>query len=210
MLDKIVYLFPLFLFISCSTTEINELQSNYVKMPYHKFPQKNRVAFIYTKLELEIDGVMSKSSNNTKNLWLESLSPEILKSRMSFKDVRWKPSKLNMLLNPKENEADYLLNYNVNEKVSEDESGFSKFLRFISFGFYKQKIKKNIRFELVVTNLKTFESVTVKRDKLLAYEFSAPMNIIPFDLSNHPFTVKDQNNYYLNELVSETREVFGE
>lgn len=90
----------------------------------------------------------------------------------------------------------------VAERTVIDESTIQSIFRGFSFGFYRQYLTKEIKYEI---NYQENGITKVKKSRLTVnseFGYQAPMLIIPMNLDKHPFSQNQQISFHKDQLLN--------
>lgn len=138
------------------------------------------------------DGNLDKNKSNTLNPFLEVNLAASIEEKFKFKIVHLMPTMYQKITHPENYKDDMVMKVEINENSTYDENVAEIIARVMTFGFFPQKISKNIEYKLEITDLHTNKVFKAESVINAAYSYQAPMLVIPINLDNHPFTINQQ------------------
>jgi len=151
------------------------------------------------KLRTDERDVFEKGhANNKRNRFFDSMMYDIRKAK-TLKSVHEKPTKVNEILLSRLYQDDYLLEVIFDEKILKEDH--ARFLRVITFGVVPERLEKELKFRVNLTDLKTGKVRSITKEYLVDMTISSLVLFIPYDFNMHPFSFNKQIEFYKSIIL---------
>lgn len=188
-------LFLLFFTTSCLSLKVKDIDPIKIETE-EKFSLTNKKVF----LKVTYSDNESTNLSQTKKKAFDSILPknisDFLIEKFQSKIVNESIDESNIA-----NETiDGIITISITENTISDESTLKSIFRGLSFGFYRQYLTKEFKYELSYQDKHT----TKKGNSTVVSEFGyqAPMLIIPLNLDKHPFSQNQQINFHKQQIAN--------
>lgn len=206
---RFISLVSLVLLSSCINLATVENSKNLNKNITNKIISDGKILQLFLRYSNNGDGNLDKYKSNRQNPFLEVSVAASIEKQFKFKSVHLTPTMYQKITQPENYKDDLVLKVVINENTVSDESGVETIIRAISFGFYSQKLLKNIAYKLEITDLHTNKVFKAESVINATYSYQAPMLVIPLNLDHHPFTASQQvakHQQAIDELLKQVIE----
>lgn len=200
MLNKVVLVGLLILASGCVAVSVSYKVKKHKSSPVEPITSsKDKKIRLDIKLRTDERDVFEKGhANNKRNRFFDSMMYDIRKAK-TLKSVHEKPTKVNEIILSRLYQDDYLLEVILDEKILKEDH--ARFLRVITFGVVPERLEKELKFQVALTDLKTGKTRTFTKEYLVDMTISSLVIFFPYDFNMHPFSFNKQIEFYKSIIL---------
>lgn len=206
-IELLIILLILSILQSCGTMTYKVIESKSSTVE-ESFESKNKFVRVDSKYETAHNWY-SKNIDIQKSKSIHIVLMNYLAGWGAFDIVHPVPSLVEEKLHPRKFDDDYIVELNLKEEVTRDQGALDMFLRFITLGFYKQRVEKKLEYDLKVTNRRTNKLIDYQNSSKIEIAYQTPMLIFPINMDKHPFTTDEQAYIYLQLIKNDLSKIFN-